>query len=310
MGVGGRELTGRRADGSRFPMELSISRTEGNGAGLIVGIMRDITERKEFEDALRKSRDTLERRVRERTEELEKANEAKSKFLAVMSHELRTPLNAILGFAEMIEGQALGPVGNPAYVQYGADIQTSGHHLLRLINDLLDLSKIEAGRLELTFEPLDVAEAVTEAVRTIGALAADKNIAVGVELAPALPPLDADQRALDQMLLNLLSNSVKFTPGGGQVTVRAEDADGRLRLSVADTGIGIRPEDVDKVLTPFGQVTDPMTEGVKGTGLGLAIVKSLVELHGGSLNVDSTPGRGTTMTLEFPRRRGDGDASG
>lgn len=237
-------------------------------------------------------------------EAAEHANRAKSEFLAVMSHELRSPMNAIMGFSEVIHQQMFGPAGQPKYVDYARDIHVSARHLLDLINDILDLAKVEAGKLELEDDELDVAETMEGALLFVRERATNHGVSLATEVAGGLPRLRGDRRAIKQMLLNLLSNAVKFTPGGGRITAGARlEADGSLVLSVADTGIGIAAEDIATVLRPFGQVRNAMSDQHPGTGLGIPLVKSLIELHGGLFDLDSAPGTGTTVTLRFPASR-------
>ncbi len=236
----------------------------------------------------------------------ETANRAKSEFLANMSHELRTPLNAINGFSEIMLAEMYGPLGDRRYRDYASDILTSGGHLLALINDILDMSKIEAGKMNLRFEPVCVDELVEDAVRLVRHRAEAAGLALLIEL-PALPEIDGDYRAIKQVLLNLLSNAIKFTPSGGSVTVRAQlgaDAQGpRVRLSVVDTGIGIAPEDMPRIARPFEQVENQHAMTRQGTGLGLALSKSLIELHGGALTLESLPGQGTIASFMLPVRQ-------
>ncbi|MGE5203232.1 MAG: sensor histidine kinase [Acidobacteriota bacterium] len=236
----------------------------------------------------------------------ESASEAKSRFLANMSHELRTPLNAIIGFSEMMRTEALGPVGSPRYRAYADDINRSGMHLLGLINDLLDLSKIEAGKMELAEEMVEVPRLVGDCLLLVRDVARRGKVELVAELSPGLPLLYADERKLKQVLLNLLSNAVKFTPEGGRVAVTAEASGARgLAIAVADTGIGIAPEHLAVVLEPFGQVRhaqDDLPEP-HGTGLGLPLSKALAELHGGRLEIVSALGRGTTIRLCLPPER-------
>jgi len=232
------------------------------------------------------------------------ATRAKSQFLANMSHELRTPLNAILGFSEMLRAQMLGPVGNRRYVEYAGDIHRSGQHLLSIINDILDMSKIEAGRLELHDEVAPVAGIVESALRIVADQARIQGLRIVVASRLDGVMLNADQRAVRQMLLNLLSNAIKFTPGGGRICVDCRvRPNGELSLAVADTGVGIASHDLDRVQRPFGQVDNALTRSWAGTGLGLSLVKSLIELHGGRLRIASALGEGTTVDLIFPRQR-------
>lgn len=248
-------------------------------------------------------RDAAEKAHLDARLDAQEANRAKSDFLARMSHEIRTPLNAILGFSEMIKDQVLGPVGTSRYAEYAGDVHASATHLLGLIDDILDLSKIEAGRVELQEELLPVHAVVGEAIDLVALMSSDKGVALTADLDPDLPWLYADRRAVRQMLLNLLSNAIKFTPEGGEVTVRASADEGGLSLAVADTGIGIDPRDFDTVLAPFGQVKDGTRYSPQGTGLGLSLVKSMAALHGGAFVIDSAPGRGTTAALRFPPER-------
>ena len=236
----------------------------------------------------------------------EAANKSKSEFLANMSHELRTPLNAVNGFSEIMIAEMYGPLGDPRYKEYAGDIHNSGQHLLALINDILDMSKIEAGKMNLKFEPLSLEEVTEDAVR----LVRNRAEAAGLQLAvdfPFLPEIEADYRAVKQVLLNLLSNAIKFTPRGGRVTVRAEvrqDSLGeRVRVSVSDTGIGISKDDLQRLAQPFEQVESQHSKTTQGTGLGLALTKSLIELHEGALELESTPGEGTTVSFILPIRR-------
>jgi two-component system cell cycle sensor histidine kinase PleC len=237
----------------------------------------------------------------------ETANRAKSEFLANMSHELRTPLNAINGFSEIMLAEMFGPLGDPHYREYASDILTSGGHLLALINDILDMSKIEAGKMNLRFEPVCLGEVAEDALR----LVRNRGEAAGLTLSidfPVLPEIEGDYRAIKQVLLNLLSNAVKFTPTGGRVEVGAQlgaDAQGeRVRIWVGDTGIGIAAEDLARLARPFEQAEPQHAKTRQGTGLGLALCKSLVELHGGALSIESVPGEGTTASFVLPVRQG------
>jgi two-component system cell cycle sensor histidine kinase PleC len=233
----------------------------------------------------------------------EGANKAKSEFLANMSHELRTPLNAINGFSEIMVGEMFGALGDKRYKEYAGDILSSGQHLLALINDILDMSKIEAGKMNLKFEPISLDEVVEDAVRLVHNRAEQTGLTIKVEL-PQLPEIEADYRALKQVILNLLSNALKFTPHGGVVTVSAQlrrDGMGdRVRVAVTDTGIGISAEDLARLAQPFEQIESQHSKTQQGTGLGLALTKSLVEMHDGALELASTPGVGTTVSFTLP----------
>jgi signal transduction histidine kinase len=234
----------------------------------------------------------------------EAVSQAKSGFLATMSHELRTPLNAIIGFSEMMQREVLGALGNEQYRAYVDDIHASGSHLLQIINDILDLSKAEAGKIDLSedvFDLRDIMRAVDQL--TAGHVYAAELIQ-SVDLPDDLPPLRGDERKTKQVLVNLITNAVKFTPAGGRVDITARFApeDG-LAITVADTGIGIEEGDLDRVLKPFEQVGSPLSGQHQGTGLGLPLVKAIMEAHGGRLRLKSTLGAGTTVTVVFPPER-------
>jgi signal transduction histidine kinase len=251
---------------------------------------QDITARKRAEEAQIRA-----------TEEAKAANRAKTEFLATMSHELRTPLNAVIGFSEIMKTEALGPLGTPQYKDYMEDIHASGAHLLAVINDILDMSRIEAGEMKPAEERMEIARVVNAAVRLIVERAAKGKVALKTDLPADLPSLYADERMIKQILLNLLSNAVKFTPEGGRVTTGATvQTDGGISLWVADTGIGIAAEHMEVVLQPFGQADSRLERKYEGTGLGLPLVKAMVELHDGTLEIASAKGEGTTVTAHFP----------
>ena len=233
----------------------------------------------------------------------ERANESKSRFLAQIGHELRTPLNAILGFSEVIKDEILGSIGQPIYTDYGKHIHESGCYLLGLIDDLLDMSKLQAGKFELHEDTLVLPEMLMAVVHTIEPLAAKKELRFGVDIPVDLPHLRADDRAVRQVVINLLSNAVKFTPEAGKVMLKAHAADGRISLTVEDNGLGMEPGEIEKVLAPFSQLDNARRTAEKGTGLGLAIVEALMDLHGGTLKIESTPNLGTAATLMFPDAR-------
>jgi two-component system cell cycle sensor histidine kinase PleC len=251
--------------------------------------------------------DELERKNVDLSEALDRAQaaiRAKSEFLANMSHELRTPLNAIIGFAELLQSEVYGPVGAEQYRGYVKDIQSSGAHLLGIINDILDLSKAEAGKMELNEDVVDLGAAVTAACRVLRHRTEEARIVVSNELRPDLPRLRVDERMVKQMLINLLSNAAKFTSAGGLVVISAEAAvDGPLRLTVRDNGIGIPLDYLERVLEPFAQVDGSLSRRYDGAGLGLPLVKAMIELHGGRLHLESMIGGGTTVTLAFPPDR-------
>ena len=297
----------------------------------LIGVFQDVTVRKLVHEELRNARTELRRKVHERTadlartneslrrgiaerkrieealiaakEEAELANRAKSEFLANTSHELRTPLNAIIGFAEMMAGGYAGKL-SAKQAEYVSDIRESGAGLLEIINDILDLTKIESGQAQFTEENLKVAATVASAVRLIRARADAAGLRLEVDAPGNLPLLRADPRMVKRILLNLLSNAVKFTPPGGEIALSASvDEDGALRFSVRDTGIGISAEDLPKVVEPFGQVDSTLSRRYRGAGLGLSLVKTMCELHGGTLALASELGTGTTVTVRFPPER-------
>ncbi len=230
----------------------------------------------------------------------ELASQAKSRFLASMSHELRAPLTGILGFSEILKSEMLGPLGNRRYAEYASHIHESGEHMLSLINDILDIAKIEAGKMEIEAEWLEVPTLFEHLEGLTAVRAAQKGLTLAFE-APAALRLRADVRAVKQMLINLLSNAVKFTPDGGTVTVTgALEADGGIALAVRDSGIGISHETITRLMRPFEQADNRFDAAHKGSGLGLSLVKGLMDLHQGRMSIESMVGRGSTFTLHFP----------
>jgi len=221
-----------------------------------------------------------------------------------MSHELRTPLNAIIGFAEVMRLELLGPLGRPRYREYIGDIHQSGQHLLSLIDDVLDMSRIEAGRFELHEEPVDLAATADEALTLVRPTAERSGVSLLASEASLQALVHADERALKQMLVNLLANAIRFTPTSGTVRLSARlEAEGELALTVADTGVGMTPREIEDSVVPFVQVDSRLARRTPGSGLGLPITKRLIEMHGGRLALESTPERGTTATLYFPANR-------
>jgi two-component system cell cycle sensor histidine kinase PleC len=258
----------------------------------------------EVEDLARELEEARDEALRKRFE-AETANASKTAFLANMSHELRTPLNAILGFSEIIAKECFGPAGSPRYKEYAGDIHSSGAHLLSLINDLLDVAKIEAGRMEIEPEELDVRKTFDTALKIIGAKARERRQELVIEIDAGAPALYADERSLKQMLINLVSNAVKFTPEGGRITVVASRArDGGFQVMVEDNGPGIPRDKIDKIFKPFSQVDNRYDRQGGGTGLGLALVRGLCELHGGRAWIESEFGKGCRAYVVLPVRTG------
>jgi two-component system cell cycle sensor histidine kinase PleC len=317
---GGRTFEAQLDDG-RW-LHISERRTKDGG---FVSVGTDITALKRHEERLlhsekrlmatiedlRKSQQTLEIQARqladlaekyseEKTRALE-ASQAKSEFLANMSHELRTPLNAIIGFSEIMESGMFGPLGADKYLEYCRDIRESGMFLLDVINDILDMSKIEAGRIRLDLEELELDRVLSEAMRVVTARAQEKKLTLNSEIMPGIR-VRVDRRALKQILLNLLSNAVKFTPDGGSVTVRGRLMREDVTIAIEDTGIGIPAEALKNLGRPFEQVESHFTKSHHGSGLGLAIAKSLVELHGGAMHIRSTLNFGTVVLVKIPCR--------
>jgi two-component system cell cycle sensor histidine kinase PleC len=316
---GARTFEAQLDDGSW--LHISERRTKDGG---YVSVGTDITRIKEHEqklvdndlrlratvEDLRRSQAALERQAIELVDLAEKysqeknraeeANQTKSKFLANMSHELRTPLNAIIGFSEIMESGMFGSLGSEKYQEYCHDILTSGHYLLEVINDILDMSKIEAGRMKLDLEPLDLSKTLAESLRVVSGRAQDKNLVLDADIESAIDVV-ADRRATKQIIVNLLSNAVKFTPEGGKVVVRSRVLRDRIMLMIADTGIGIAPQSLARLGRPLEQVESQLTKTYHGSGLGLAIARSLTQLHGGSMKLRSKLGTGTVVCVTLPR---------
>jgi len=316
---GARTFEAQLDDGSW--LHISERRTKDGG---YVSVGTDITRIKEHEQKLvdndlrlratvidlKRSQTELERQAIELADLAEKyskektraeeANQTKSKFLANMSHELRTPLNAIIGFSEIMESGMFGTLGSEKYQEYCHDILTSGHYLLEVINDILDMSKIEAGRMKLDMEPLDLSKTLAESLRVVSGRADDKNLVLDADIEGTISVV-ADRRAIKQIIVNLLSNAVKFTPDGGKVVVRSRLLRDSIVLMIADTGIGIAPHSLLRLGKPFEQVESQLTKTYHGSGLGLAIARSLTNLHGGSMRLRSKLGTGTVVCVSLPR---------
>jgi PAS domain S-box-containing protein len=286
----------RHADGHYLWLETTVRGVYDQTTGVlqhVLSISRDVTLRIEHE-----------LKIKAAQERAESASKAKSRFLANMSHELRTPLNAVIGFTDMMRQRTFGPLGNEKYEEYATLIYDSGQLLLDLISDMLDMAKIEAGKLELNLETVDFTGTIEDSVRMLR----DRAEEAGLELSVAIPaePLfvTADKRAVKQIMLNLLSNAIKFTPAGGSVGVSLSDKGGEVAISICDTGIGIPADDLERLGRPFEQVEgDPMI-AKNGAGLGLALVRALIEKHGGSLAIASEEGMGTEVTVTFPLQAG------
>jgi two-component system cell cycle sensor histidine kinase PleC len=316
---GARTFEAQLEDGSW--LHISERRTKDGG---YVSVGTDITRIKEHEQKLidndlrlratvidlKRSQTELERQALELADLAEKysqektraeeANQTKSKFLANMSHELRTPLNAIIGFSEIMESGMFGTLGSEKYQEYCHDILTSGYYLLEVINDILDMSKIEAGRMKLDLEALDLSKTLAESLRVVSGRAEDKNLVVDADIDGTIFVV-ADRRAVKQIIVNLLSNAVKFTPDGGKVVVRTRLLSDSIVLMIADTGIGIAPQSLARLGRPFEQVESQLTKTYHGSGLGLAIARSLTNLHGGSMRLRSKLGSGTVVCVSLPR---------
>ena len=288
----------RTKDGGYVSVGTDITALKTHEEKLVDSEQRQIATIADLRASQQRLAELAEKYAEEKTR-AEEANQAKSKFLANMSHELRTPLNAIIGFSEIMESGMFGPLGAEKYHEYCSDIHGSGEYLLDVINDILDMSKIEAGRIRLDFEDLNLDTLLNEAIRVVSARAQDKQLDLVARISPELN-LRADRRALKQIALNLLSNAVKFTPQGGRVSVRGRATDHCIVLSIADSGIGIAKEALTKLGRPFEQVESQLTKSHQGSGLGLAIAKSLVELHGGRMRIRSTLGKGTLVVVRLP----------
>jgi signal transduction histidine kinase len=268
--------------------EVSLATTFADQAGLAIENVRLFAE------------------IEQKSRELEEASRHKSEFLANMSHELRTPLNAIIGFSEVLLERYFGEL-NEKQDDYLKDVVSSGHHLLALINDILDLSKVEAGRMELEVAPFDVGHALEAGIVMVKERASKKGIALALAVGDDVGRVEADERKIKQIVFNLLTNAVKFTSEGGQVTLSARRTHDAIEIAVADTGVGIAPEDLGKIFEEFGQARNQAGQ-TEGTGLGLALVQRYAALHGGSVRVESTVGHGSTFTVSIPARNSAADA--
>ena len=306
----GAELV-RRLGGRQFRIPLILVSgsfdpsidEEASQAGVFDFLQKDDLTPRILERTIRFARQAhrLESELRTALSKARDANNAKSRFLAAMSHELRTPLNSIIGFAELIRDEVAGPNGEPSHIEYSRDILSSGQHLLSMINDILDLSKIEAKKFKINRTPVHLRSLVQSVVRSVMPLARQATLTVRVDCEIDMPVVWADERAIKQMIANLLSNSVKFTPPGGRITVSVRQISPiEVGIVVTDTGIGIPPDQIDRLLQPFEQIEERIELARKGTGLGLPLVNGLAKLHRGRLDINSEPGQGTMVTVTLP----------
>jgi len=295
--------------GIRSSGEMKVTRKDGTIASVLfttatlelsqkrrfqVTTIMDITLRKQMEISLRLAK-----------EQADAASQAKSAFLANMSHELRTPLNAIIGFSEMMQKETFGPIGNDKYAEYMGDIHMSARHLLDIINEVLDMSKIEAGRVELDQQEVDIDHLISSVIRIMASRAFSSGLDIRQNVPDGLPGLYADARLVRQILINLITNAVKYSKPGGAIDVSADlSGEGGIRIIVADQGIGIPKDRIKEAMEPFGQINDPThARNQQGTGLGLPLARAMVEMHDGRLQLESEPGVGTVVTISFPRKR-------
>ncbi|MBW8789049.1 MAG: PAS domain S-box protein, partial [Rhizobium leguminosarum] len=288
----GREVIGREAAGGFVPLFMTMGQlTSSNG---YCAVIRDITQWKRTEDELRNAKGAAET-----------ANAHKTDFLARVSHEIRTPLNAIIGFSDMMAGERFGPIGHPRYIEYANDIGRSGRHVLDIVNDLLDISKIEAGEMDLDFDAVGLNEAVSEAVALIQPQANGQRVIIRTALSQSVPEVVADLRSIKQIALNILSNAIRFTPSGGQIVVSTSyEANGSVVLRVRDTGIGMTRSELDQAMKPFRQVSSTQSRHRgDGTGLGLPLTKAMVDANRATFSINSTPNEGTLVEITFPSQR-------
>ena len=294
------ELTYIRKDGSRFPAVVSVTALR-DAQNAIIGYLligTDNTARQQVEEERKRFEQSLQ-----------EANRMKSEFLANMSHELRTPLNGIIGFTEFLIDEKPGPL-NPEQKEYLGDVLSSARHLLQLINDVLDLAKVEAGKMELYPETFPVRKAVEEVAAVINGIAQKKHITVGIEIGAELDAVTLDQHKFKQVLYNLLSNAVKFSDDGGQVSIKARRLDTcQFEVQIRDNGIGIKVEDINRLFTEFEQLDSGTARRFEGTGLGLALTKKIIEFQGGRISVESQPGKGSVFTVVLPVMTGEGKAA-
>ncbi|MBA68895.1 MAG: PAS domain-containing sensor histidine kinase [Rhizobiales bacterium] len=287
----GREVIGREANGGLSPLFMTIGRLSGSNG--YCAVLRDITQWKQSEEELREAKRAAET-----------ANSHKSDFLARVSHEIRTPLNAIIGFSEMMVEERFGPIGSPRYLEYAHDIGNSGKHVLDIVNDLLDISKIEAGEIDLDFGAVTLNDQLAECVSMLQPMANSQRVIIRTSLSATLPDVVADTRSVKQIALNLLSNAIRYTPSGGQIVVStAYEQNGNVVLRIRDTGIGMTRKELEQAMKPFGQVGPTPRKRGDGTGLGLPLTKAMVEANRAAFDIVSAPKEGTLVTITFPSQR-------
>ncbi|TCN36508.1 ATP-binding protein [Sinorhizobium americanum] len=287
----GREVIGREAGGGFIPLFMTIGRLSSSNG--YCAVIRDITQWKRTEEELRNAKRAAET-----------ANAHKTEFLARVSHEIRTPLNAIIGFSDMMASEHFGPVGHPRYIEYAGDIGRSGRHVLDIVNDLLDISKIEAGEMELDFSAVDLNEAVSEAVSLVQPQANSQRVIIRTSLSGSVPEVVADGRSIKQIALNILANAIRFTPSGGQIVVSTSyETNGSVILRIRDTGIGMTRNELDQAMKPFRQVTTGGRKRGEGTGLGLPLTKAMAEANRAQFAISSAPNEGTLVEVSFPSQR-------
>ncbi|WP_412051190.1 ATP-binding protein [Hoeflea sp. Naph1] len=287
----GREVIGREAAGGFLPLFMTIGRLTGSNG--YCAVLRDITQWKRTEDELRTAKRAAET-----------ANSHKSDFLARVSHEIRTPLNAIIGFSEMMAEERFGPIGSPRYLEYAHDIGNSGKHVLDIVNDLLDISKIEAGQVDMEFVAVSLNDHLAESVSLLQPMANSQRVIIRTSLSVSVPDVVADQRSIKQIALNLLSNAIRYTPSGGQIVVSTSyESSGNVIIRIRDTGIGMNRKELEQAMKPFGQVGPGPRQRGEGTGLGLPLTKAMVEANRAQFDIVSAPGEGTLVSISFPPQR-------
>jgi PAS domain S-box-containing protein len=287
----GREVIGREASGGFIPLFMTVGRMPGSNS--YCAVIRDITQWKRSEEELKAAKRSAET-----------ANQHKSDFLARVSHEIRTPLNAIIGFADMIASEHFGPAGHPRYVEYANDIGRSGRHVLDIVNDLLDISKIEAGEMDLEFSAVGINDCVSEAVSLVQPQANTQRVIIRTSLSQSVPDVVADLRSIKQIAINILANAIRFTPSGGQIVVStAYEPTGSVALRIRDTGVGMSKADLEQAMKPFGQVSPGARHRGDGTGLGLPLTKAMTEANRALFSIQSSPNEGTLVEIVFPPQR-------